>query len=277
MKYQGEAALVTGASSGIGEAFARELAARGTHVLLSSLPEEHSHVRVIADELTKRHQVRTEVIPMDLALQGAARRLQAAADKLDFEPDFLVNSAGIATGDAFAEAPLQRELSVVSVNVAALVELTGLYLPRMVARHHGGIINVASTAALQPIPYSAVYAASKAFVLSFGEALWAENHAKGVRVTTLCSGPVSTPLHEKAGVTGPATGTYGQMKRRYLTPEAVVKSALEALERDQPRVVRRLPGFGSLYVPLAVAVHLVPRRVALQGIERLFHWLYRRQ
>jgi len=164
---------------------------------------------------------------------------------------------------------------MIAVNIDALVALTGLYLPRMIRRHEGAIINVVSTAAFQPIPYFAVYAASKAFVLRFSEALWAENHRHGVKVVALCPGPVATPFLEKVGDTGPEYGVQGQMKRRYLSPARVVESALRALERDRPTVVQRLPGFGLLYVPVSAIAGMFPRRVEMLISERLFRWLYR--
>lgn len=277
MEYQGKAALITGASSGLGQAFARTLTARGMAVLLTALPEEHSNLRELADELAEQHGVRTEVVAIDLAERGAAHRLQAAADSLSFEPDLLVNSAGLGAGGMFPEASLDRHLRMISVNVEALVALTGLYLPRMVARQSGGVINVASTAAFLPIPYFAVYAASKAFVLSFGEALWAENHRQGVRVVTLCPGPLATSFHERAGDTQPSSGLQGLMKRRYIAPQNAVKSGLDALEHDHPRVVLRLPGMRLLYFLVAIVAVLLPRRVLLLGAERVTHWWFRQQ
>ncbi len=267
--------MVTGASSGIGEAFARTLVAHGTQVLLSGLPEDHTRLEAIARDLRQQHHARVEVAPFDLAQPDAAYQLQTAADQLGFEPDLLVNSAGIGAGGVFAEAPLERHLQMVSVNIAALVALTGLYLPRMVARQHGSVINVASTAAFAPIPYFAVYAASKAFVLSFSEAIWAENHHRGVRVVAICPGPVATAFHESAGDTEPPTGVQGRIKRRYMTPERVVSSALDALRHDRPTVVLRLPGFGLVSLPAAIAQSLVPRRLWLLGSERLSRWYFR--
>jgi len=273
--YGGNAALVTGASSGIGEAFARALTARGREVLLSGLPEDHTRLETIAGELRQQHHVRVEVAPFDLAEPDAAHRLQAAADALGFEPTLLVNSDGIGAGGVFAEAHLERHLQMVAVNIAALVALTGLYLPRMIARHHGRVINVASTAALGPIPYFAVYAASKTFVLSFSEAIWAENHRRGVRVVAICPGPVATAFHERAGDTESSAGVQGRIKRRYMTPERVVDIALDALARDRPTVVLRLPGFGLVSLPVAMAQILVPRRLWLLGSERLSRWYFR--
>ena len=188
--YRGQSALVTGASSGLGEEFARALAARGMSVLLTALPSEARRLQSLAAELTDRYGVRIETVALDLAEPNAARRLQASADDLDFEPDILVNCAGLGLVGSFHELSLDRQVETVRVNIETVVALTRLYAERMVARGHGGIINIASTSALTPVPYFAVYGASKAFVLSFGEALWCELRRHGVRVTTVCPGPI---------------------------------------------------------------------------------------
>lgn len=266
--------MVTGASSGIGEEFARTLASNGADVLLTALPQEEQRLSSIAAELTELHGVRTEVVAVDLASADGPEQLQAAADAMSFDPDVLVNSAGMGTGGRFTEAPLERQLQMIRLNVLGLVAVTGLYLPRMIARGDGVVINVGSTAALQPMPYLAAYAASKAFVLSLGEALWAECHATGVRVVTLCSGPVSTPFHHRAGDTETAVGAKALLKRRYLTTDMVVASALDAVEHDQPKVIRRLAGARLLYRVAAIVTALLPRRRALLVIERLNRWLF---
>ena len=275
--WNAKAALITGASSGIGEAFARRLAAAGTDVLLTALPAEREALEAIAAELADRDRVRAEAVPMDLDERDAPGHLQGRADELGFEPDMLVNSAGIGTAGRFAEGSLEQQLRMVHVNVEALVALTGLYLPRMVARRRGAIIHIGSTAALQPMPYFGVYAASKAFVQSFGEATWAEHRRDGVRVVTLCTGPVDTPFHQRNG-DGPApSGIRGRLKRRYLTPDMVVTSALDALERNRPTAVLRLPGAGLLYYPAAAAASVMPRRRRLIVSEHVTRWLVGQQ
>jgi short-subunit dehydrogenase len=188
-------ALVTGASSGIGEAFARNLAGQGVAILVTALPAESERLRALASELSMRNHVRTEVVTLDLAGRDAAWQLQAAADELAFEPDMLVNSAGIGAGGVFAGEPLERHLDMIHLNVEALVSLTGLYLPRMVNRRRGIVVNIASTAAFAPMPYLAVYAASKSFVLNFSQALWAYYHRRGVRFLAVCPGPVASRFH----------------------------------------------------------------------------------
>ncbi len=278
MQYHGRSALVTGASSGIGEAFARSLAARGMDVLLTALPAEDACLHALAAELAERHGVRTEAVALDLAECDAAYRLHAAADKLGFEPDLLVNNAGFGADGALADVPVDRLVGMVRVNVEALVTLTGLYLPRMAARRNGAVINVASTAAFFPQPYSAVYAASKAFVLSFSEALWAENHRHDVRVIAVCPGPVAaTRFQERSGGTVPTSGIggfywriLGATLRRPLTVEMIVAATLHALEHDQPTVVRRVPKAGLVYHPIALVMHALPRRHRLLALESIF-------
>lgn len=258
MQYRGKSALVTGASSGIGEAFARALAGRGMALLLAGRSEER--LQTIAEDLTTRHGVRVETISIDLAERAAPRHLQEAADGHGFEPDLLVNNAGVGVLAPFADVALERQLEQVRLNVESLVALTGLYLPRMLARRSGGVINVASSAAFQPVPYFAVYAASKAFVLSFSEGLWAETRRHGVRVVAVAPGPVAdTRFGERAEM----KSAFDEL--RAIPREQVVAEALRALERGRPSVVPGLTtGIG------ARAVRFIPRRLQLVVTERLF-------
>ncbi len=259
LNYRGKAALVTGASSGIGDAFARALAARGMDLLLSGRSEEP--LRALAGELATRQNVRAEVVRVNLAEPDAPGRLQAAADELRFEPDLLVNNAGLGVQGPFAETPLERQLETLRVNCQALAALSGLYLPRMRARRSGAILNIGSTAAFQPVPYLAVYAASTAFVVSFSEALWAEAGRYGVRVVVVCPGPVAeTRFGERAGMP-PSLYVAG----RTVSREAVVTAALDALDCNRPTAT---VGFQNRLGALAVA--LVPRRLQLTVTERVF-------
>lgn len=273
--YAGRQALVTGASSGIGEAFARTLAARGADVLLTALPEEAPRLDEIAGALAAAHGIRAETAPMDLGAPDGPQRLHGAAEALGFTPSVLVNSAGLGAGGPFSQAPLERELLMIRLNVLGLVALTGLYLPRMVERGDGVIVNIGSTAGLQPMPYFAVYAATKAFVQSFGEALWAEGHRTGVRAVTLCSGPVSTPFHERAGDrSGGGRGVKRVLKRRHLTTDMVVASALQAVDRDRPTAVRRIAGARPAAAAVGLAATLAGRRGRLLATERVNRWLF---
>jgi short-subunit dehydrogenase len=272
VRYRGGSALVTGASSGIGEAFARALAAAGADVLLTALPAERDRLDRTASELSERHGVRTEVVPMDLSDPGGADALVEAADGLGFQPTILVNSAGFGVGGPFVEQPFERQLAMVRLNVLGVVALTGSYLPRMVERGEGVVVNVSSTAALQPIPSFAAYAASKAFVLAFGEALWAEAHAAGVRVVTVCPGPVSTGFEDSAWDAGGSPGPTPN-RQAYLTPKQVVDAAFAAVEADRPRTVVRMRGGRVLFGAFSAAAFFVPRRWEMLAIERVSRWL----
>ena len=258
MRYHGRSALVTGASSGIGEAFARALAARGMALLLAARSEER--LRTVAGAVAARHGVRVETVSIDLAERDAPGRLLEIADERGFEPDLLVNNAGVGVLAPFTEVPLERQLEMVRLNIEALVALTALYLPRMLARRAGGVINLASTAALQPVPYLAVYAASKAFVLSFSEGLWAETRRHGVRVVAVTPGPVSDTRFGERAEMRTAFAEFRSIPR-----EEVVAAALDALDRHRPSVV---PGLTSSLG--ARFVGLIPRRLQLLATERIF-------
>lgn len=263
---RGGSALVTGASTGIGEGFARALAGRGVDLLLTALPQEAERLAALAGELTDQHGVRCLTAAVDLAEREGPARLRAAAERSGFEPDLLVNNAGVMAAGAFATAPLDSWLQIVHVNVEAVVRLSRLFVQPMVERGSGAVLNVASTAAFQPQPYFAVYAASKAFVLSLGQALWAECRDSGVRVSTVCVGPVDTRPRTDAGGAD-ATGAWRLLRRRFLTPEGVAETSLGALAHDRPMVVMRMPGARLLYsvVSLVRSVLPLPRRLRLSA------------
>jgi uncharacterized protein len=266
------AALVTGASSGIGEAFARELARRGADLLITAHPDDAEPLDRLARELGTRHGIRCQAVPVDLALPDAADELRAAAQQHGFSPALLVNNAGVGVSGRFASSPLEGQVRMLRVNVEAAVRLTRLFIDAMAADDSGAVVNVASTAAFQPQPYFAVYAASKAFLLRFGEALWAEQRRSGVRVVTVCAGAVAQtggpPRRE-----GPAREF---LKRRYITVDDVVGAALAGLERDQPVVVVRMPLFGRAYHLRTVLGGLLTRRARLRAADRLNRWYFER-
>jgi short-subunit dehydrogenase len=263
----GRVALVTGASSGIGEVFARALGARGLQLVLTGRDE--ARLESIADEVAAAHNVRVERVVVDLAEPGAPERLKAAVDGFGLVPDLLVNNAGAGMIGTFTELPLEGQLATIRVNVEALVMLTGLFLPAMLERGRGGIVNTSSAAGLQPLPHYAIYGATKAFVNSFSQALWAEVRGRGVRVVAVCPGPVSeTRFGQRAG--GSSRMAFpGLTKRRELTREAVVAAALRGLERGDPLVV---PGLANRL--LSGAAFLVPRRLQLLATERVFRPKY---
>ncbi|HEY1511990.1 MAG TPA: SDR family oxidoreductase, partial [Solirubrobacteraceae bacterium] len=189
-------ALVTGASAGIGAQIARELASRGHGLVL--VARRRDRLLEIAEELSDAHGIRAEAIGCDLSKAASVARLPGRVQSLGLDVDILVNNAGFATGGPFHESDPERELDQVRVLVEAVVALTSAYSPKMVKRGKGAILNVASTAAMQPLPYSAGYSAAKAYVLAFSEALHQELGRHGVTVTALCPGPVRTDFWEIA-------------------------------------------------------------------------------
>jgi short-subunit dehydrogenase len=253
--YAGKTALITGASSGIGAAFTRALAAQGTHIILVARSE--AKLRDLATSLAGQHAIRAEVLSFDLSRPAAGEELFAATQELGMAVDLLINNAGFGTYGAFDRLDPEREQQEVLLNVAAVVDLTHRFLPAMLARGGGSIINVASTAAFQPVPYMAVYGASKAFVLSFSEALWAEYRRQGIRVLALCPGRTRTDFFK---VVGTEEAGFGALE----TPEKVVRVALRALERGRPSVIS-----GRQNWLTANAVRFAPRALVAHMGERL--------
>ena len=187
-------ALVTGASSGIGEALAQRIAADGVDLILVARREDR--LRALAAELP----VETHVVPLDLTDRGAPEALMAEVARYGRPVDVLVNNAGFGHAGAFAKEPLEQQLGMVDLNIRALVELSHRVLPALVERRHGGILNVASTAAFLPGPYVSVYYATKAFVLSLSEALAEECRGKGVTISALCPGPTTSEFGAVSGM-----------------------------------------------------------------------------
>ena len=246
-------AIVTGASSGIGADLARGLARRGHNVGL--VARRRDRLEELAGELG---DVRTEVLECDLSDASARDRLVQQIDGLGLTVDVLCNNAGFGTYDDFCDLDRERELDEVRTNVEAVVDLTGRWLPGMVERGAGAVLNTASTSAFQPIPGNATYAASKAFVLSFSEALHTEVRGQGVTVTALCPGPVKTEFQEVAE----AEDFAGKLpKPLWVSPEAVAEQALSGLERGArvvtPGVGNRVTGALSRATPNAVLLRVL--------------------
>jgi uncharacterized protein len=257
-EYRDRWALITGASAGFGDAFARALAARGMHLVLSARREER--LRALADEVERLHGVRTAVVPLDLGEPGAAERLWAqAADGRDIH--LLVNNAGVGAAGRFDSVPRDRHIGQVQLNVMAAMEMAHLALNAMRPRGEGGIINVASAAAFQPLPTNATYAASKAFLLLLSEALWEENRHAGVRVLALCPGRSPTEFQQVAG-TGTVTASTPGMK----TPEEIVDEGLRALEKGQSYTIPGLVNYVNSFIP-----GLLPRQFLMRALGRLVH------
>src|ERR1051325_1648363 len=217
-------ALITGASSGLGLVFARLFAADGWDVALVARSE--SRLREIAADLERQFAVTARVIVADLARPHAARDVML---QLDGPVEALVNNAGFGLAGEFARTDLDGELNMIQVNIAALTELTKLVLPQMVARRSGRIVNVASTAALQPGPLMAVYYATKAYVLSFSEAIADELRDSGVTVTALCPGPTATNFAVAADMTDRRLFTV----TKPMSSEAVARKGYAAMKRGK--------------------------------------------
>ncbi len=197
MRLTEETVLVTGASSGIGRELARCFAAEGCRLVL--LARKKAALESLADELRRACKTQSEVLTADLAAPEAPQRLFDHLRANGTKVDVLVNNAGFGAKGRFAELAADRQIDMVQVNVAALMHLTRLFLPAMIERHRGGVLNVASTAAFQPGPGMAVYYATKAFVLSFTEAVAEEVMGTGVTVSALCPGATATNFAAAAG------------------------------------------------------------------------------
>jgi uncharacterized protein len=254
MDFKGQTALVTGASSGIGAVFAKELAKSGANLVLVARSQDK--LAALANELNSEFGVTADVAIADLAQPEAATQLAHDLQRRDLQIDILVNNAGFGLFASLDQADSTKISGMVRVNIAALVDLTRLYLPGMLERDNGAIINVASTAGFQPVPYMATYGATKAFVLSFTEALWAETRGTGVRVTTLCPGSTDTGFFDVAGEDA-------QVGRR-IGPEPVVRAAFRALDRRASTVVTG--GAGNWL--LINAPRLAPRQFVARMAER---------
>ena len=220
--------LITGASSGIGEVFARKLAARGRNVLLVARSE--GKLITLCNELGRSNSIRAQYVALDLSEPESPARLFEEAKERGLLVDLLINNAGFGSMGEFQNLELARELNMIDLNIKALVELTYLFLQPMLERKQGAIVNVASTAGFQPVPFMATYAATKAFVLSFSEALWEENRPHGIKVMALCPGVTDTNFFEAArGHKPPA--------RISQTPEEVVDVALRGLASGKSHII----------------------------------------
>jgi uncharacterized protein len=237
-------ALITGASAGLGEEFARQLSAKGHRLVLVARRKER--LDTLAKELGN-----ARAVELDLSAPGAAARLMADLKKHKETVELLVNNAGFGLAGRFADLDAERQREMIDLNCGALEELAHVVLPGMIQRNSGGILNVASTAAFQPGPGMAVYFATKAFVLSFSEALHDEVKKHGVKVSCLCPGPTRTEFRQVSGFnpTGPAS-------KQSADAASVVRAGLKGLERNQAVVV---PGLSNKVI--AQVNRLLPRAV----------------
>ena len=242
MKLNGCNVLITGASAGIGREFARQLAGRARSMILIARREEQ--LVELNHELQQQHEnLRVHIRKADLSNLVQLKELMESLDREQIKIDLLVNNAGLGDAGLFATSDPTRNEQMLLVNVVALTSLTRHLLPHMIAKRHGGILNVSSSAGFLPIPGDGVYAATKAYVTSFSEALRAELRGTGVSVCALCPGPVQTEFQEVARRQGvqPRLGP----KFVVVPVEQVVRDALAALESDRPLVI---PGFAMKFV-----------------------------
>jgi uncharacterized protein len=256
----GSTCLITGASSGIGAQIARGLAARGRGVTLAARREDR--LKELADELTEEHGIRAETVALDVTDEKARRDLVGDLDERGLSVEVLVNNAGFGSGGAFVELEAEKEAAMVRTNVEALVGMTGVFLPGMVERGRGAILNVASLIAFQPVPFQATYGATKAAVLSFSDALHEEVRDKGVTVTSVCPGPVRTEFGEAGGFGGADDEI---PDRFWLEADKVAADALEALENGD-----RITVPGTRNQILALYGQHMPRFLLLPLVRRLY-------
>jgi short-subunit dehydrogenase len=257
------AALVTGASAGIGACIARELAARGHNLVL--VARRKDKLDELAAALSDEHGIRAETISCDLGKPAPRGKLPGRIEQLGLEVEVLVNNAGFATNGPIAESDAARELEQVRVLVEAPVALTTAFVPGMVERGRGAILNISSVAAMQPLPYSAGYSAAKAYILTFSEAIHEELKGRGVTVTALCPGPVLTDFWEISGweLAGGASFEKAVPRPAWITPDDAARAGVQGLASGRRVVV---PGLGMRAAMLAS--RYVPHAFKLPTIER---------
>jgi hypothetical protein len=247
-------ALVTGASAGIGRAFAEQLASRGDDIVV--VARDAARLDALALELQERHGVRTEVLVADLVSGAGRASVEARLADLDHPIDLLVNNAGFGTYGPFAAAAVDEETDEIELNVVAVVRLTHAALVGMKARRRGAILNISSLAGYQPGPSSATYAATKAFVNSFTHSVHEEARRAGVHVMLVCPGYTHTEFHERAGL-----GPSNLPELVWQTADEVVSTALRDLDRHRsvsvPGWINKVVGAASSVTPAVVS-----RRVA---------------
>jgi short-subunit dehydrogenase len=255
---QGQTALVTGASMGIGVDLAECFAKDGYDLVLTARSE--TALKDVADRLAQKHKVRAATFALDLGQPGAGRKLADEIKARGLSIDVLVNNAGYGIAGGFNGSDPAEQLGMIDLNDRALVELTHIYWPAMLANRRGGVLNVASTAAFQPGPLMAVYYASKAFVLSFSEALWREALGTGVHVSVLCPGPTVSKFRERAGTGKTKLANLGAA----MSSASVARMGYRAFQKNQ-RVM--ITGFRNRM--LARLGPFLPRKTLLNTVYNI--------
>ena len=256
MEYSGKTALITGASSGIGLAYAREFAKRGSNLIL--VARRLDALAKLATEITAANNVRVTTIALDLSTLDAGQKLVGLVAEKGLTVDFLINNAGFGTTGRFSNEDRSKLQSEIVLNIATLVDLTAAYLPHLLKQNFGAIVNIASTASYQPVPGMAVYAATKSFVRSFTSAVWGEVSGSQVRVLSVSPGATQTEFFDVAGAK-PAGS---------LAPvENVVKTTFKALDarKSKPSVID-----GAANRTLAVFSSILPKRLIIKAAGSMF-------
>ena len=248
--------LITGASSGIGEQFARQLAAEGHNLVVVARSEKSLHE--LCDELMLQHKIMAHYIVADLTEPDSGTTVFEETERHGFEVDWLINNAGYGAYGDFAEIDSEKQTGMIDLNIRSLVALTQRYLPAMRQRRRGTIINVSSAAGFQPLPYMAVYAATKSFVTAFSEAIAEENRAFGVQVMALCPGSTKTNFFKVASMDNPIN-VKGQQ-----TAAEVVETALRGVRQGRTRIISGLANHIT-----AMAVNIVPNSVITRMMARV--------
>lgn len=255
-KWQGKWALVTGASAGIGVALAARLAAGGTHLVLTA--RRRDRLEELSRNLKEAHGIQTEIFVADLAQPDASQGLYDFMRQKGIAIDLLINNAGFGQYGELTQVEIRRLLDMVQVNCTAVVHLTRLYLPDMIARRRGDVLIVASSASFQAVPYISTYAATKAFDLFFAEGLAEEMKPHGIRVCALCPGSTESEFHVLAGQEQ-FTSTHQE------TAEKVARTGLEALAAGKSYVISGLGNYLRAH-----SQRIVPRRMVTRIAASMF-------
>jgi short-subunit dehydrogenase len=258
-----KATLITGASSGIGEEFARQLAAQGNNLVLVARSEDK--LKALCDELKEKNKIEAEYVAIDLVEADADKKLFDETTRRGIDVDLLINNAGFGSMGYFDELDLDWELKMVALNVSSLVALTHRYLQPMVERKSGAIMNVASTAGFQPVPFMATYSATKAFVLTFSEALWEEYRPFGIKVMAFCPGGTQTNFFDAAKMERP-------IMRTVQTPEEAVKVALKGLKKGRSHIIS-----GWMNYITTESQRLVPRSVSARVVGKALRGRFKKK
>ena len=253
MEYTGKTTLITGASSGIGVHFAEGFAARGSNLILVARRKEL--LADLAAKLTKNYGVTVDVITEDLSVPGSGAALEKKVAK-KHTVDVLVNNAGFGTNNLFVDEDRSRIAQEIQLNVGTLVDLTAAFLPAMVERNSGVVVNIASTASFQPVPGMAVYGATKAFVRSFTEAVWGELRDSAVRVLAVSPGATESEFFIVAG---------GTSSGKPVPATDVVETTFKALEKNCPSVV-----VGASNAFAAGLVRFFPKKMVIKMVGKMF-------